>query len=73
METITKTEHSLMPEDASKDAKISTLMAVLKQHEAEVKVKEDRIGRLEMTQQADSEEERGGSYMCCPSTSHASL
>ena len=69
MKTKTETKQSVMPEDVSKDAEIAKRMAALELREAEVKVKEDKIARMEMAQQADSEEERGGSYHArCPST-----
>ena len=68
MKTKTETKQSVMPEDVSKDAEIAKRMAALELREAEVKVKEDKIARMEMAQQADSEEERGGSYARCPST-----
>jgi hypothetical protein len=48
-------------------------MAALELREAEVKVKEDKIARMKMAQQADSEEEKGGSYARCPSTPSTSL
>ena len=73
MKTKTETKHLVMPEDASKDAEIAKLMAALELREAEVKVKEDKIARMKMAQQADSEEEKGGSYARCPSTPSTSL
>ena len=69
MKSKTETKQSVMPEDVSKDAEIAKRMAALELREAEVKVKEDKIARMEMAQQADSEEERGGSYARCPSPS----